>query len=53
MTRGRQPRSGTILGFNKSPEIPSLSNGMDATSPPLVVVGGITFIGKHEAFLGL
>ncbi len=28
---------------NKSPEIPSLSNGKDAASPPLVVVGGITF----------
>ena len=43
MTRGRQPRSGTIWGCNKSPEIPSLSNGVDAASPPLVVVGGITF----------
>jgi hypothetical protein len=52
MTQGRQPRSGTILGCNKSPEIPSLSNGVDAASPPLVVVGGIAFIGKHEAFLG-
>ena len=34
MTRGRQPRSGTIWGCNKFPEIPSLSNGMDAASPP-------------------
>jgi len=53
MTRGRQPRSGTIWGCNKSPEIPSLSNGVDAASPPLVVVGGIAFIGKRKAFLGL
>jgi hypothetical protein len=43
MSRGRQPRSGTIWGSNKSPEIPSLSNGVDAASPPLVVVGGIAF----------
>ncbi len=52
MTRGRQPRCGTIFGVEKSPEIPSLSNGLDAASPPLVVVGGIAFIGKREAFLG-
>jgi hypothetical protein len=31
------------LGWGKSPEIPSLSNGVDAASPPLVVVGGIAF----------
>ena len=31
------------LGWDKSPEIPSLSNGADAASPPLVVVGGIAF----------
>jgi hypothetical protein len=31
------------LGWEKSPEIPSLSNGVDAASPPLVVVGGIAF----------
>jgi hypothetical protein len=40
------------FGVEKSPEIPSLSNGVDAASPPLVVVGGIAFIGKREAFLG-
>ena len=27
------------LGWVKSPEIPSLSNGVNAVSPPLVVVG--------------
>jgi len=43
MSRGRQSRSGTIWGCNKSPEIPSLSNGVDAASPLLVVVGGIAF----------
>jgi hypothetical protein len=32
-----------ILGWDKSPEIPSLSNGVDAASPPLVLVGGIAF----------
>jgi hypothetical protein len=31
------------LGWDKSPEIPCLSNGVDAASPPLVVVGGIAF----------
>ncbi len=31
------------FGWEKSPEIPSLSNGVDAASPPLVVVGGIAF----------
>jgi len=40
------------LGWDKSPEIPSLSNGVEASSPPLVVVGGIAFIGKRESFLG-
>ena len=39
MTRGRQLHCGTILGWKKLPEIPSLSNGVDAVSPPLVVVG--------------
>jgi len=39
------------FGMEKSPEIPSLSNGVDAASPPLVVVGGIDFIGKRKAFL--
>jgi len=34
---------GTILGWDKSHEIPSLSNGVDAAFPPLVVVGGIAF----------
>jgi hypothetical protein len=29
-----------------------LSNGVDAASSPLVVVGGIAFIGKRKAFLG-
>jgi hypothetical protein len=43
MTHGRQPHSGTILGCNKAPKIPSLSNGVDAASPSLVVVGGIAF----------
>jgi hypothetical protein len=43
MSRGRQPRSGTIWGCTKSPEIPSLSIGVDAASLPLVVVGGIAF----------
>ena len=52
MTRGRQPRSGTILGCNKSLEIPTFCDGVDAASPPLVVVDGIAFIGKREAFLG-
>jgi hypothetical protein len=33
-----------------TPEIPSLSNGVNAASPPLVVVGGIAFIGKREVF---
>jgi len=28
-----------FLGWDKSPEIPSLSNGVDAASPPLMVVG--------------
>jgi hypothetical protein len=37
----------------KSPEIPSLINGLDAASPPLVMVGRIAFIGKREVFLGL
>jgi hypothetical protein len=32
-----------ILGWDKSHEIPSLSNGVDAAFPPLVVVGGIAF----------
>ncbi len=32
--------NGTILGVG----VPSLSNGIGAASPPLVVVGGITFI---------
>jgi hypothetical protein len=32
--------SGTIWGNG----VPSLSNGAYAASPPLVVVGGITFI---------
>jgi hypothetical protein len=50
MTRGRQPLCGTIWDWDKSPEIPSLSNGVNAASPPLVVVGGITVIGKREAF---
>jgi hypothetical protein len=50
MTRGRRPLCGTVLGWNKSPEIPSLSNGVDAVSPPLVVVGGITFYFKRGAF---
>ena len=36
------------LEWDKSPEIPSLSNGADAASPPLVVVGGIAFY-KREA----
>jgi hypothetical protein len=36
------------LGWDKSPEIPSLSNGVDAASPPLVVVGGIAAIGKRR-----
>jgi hypothetical protein len=40
------------FGVEKSPEIPSLSNGIDAASPLLVVVGGIAFIGKRKAFLG-
>ena len=40
------------FGKEKSPEIPSLSNGVDAPSSLLVVVGGIAFIGKREAFLG-
>jgi hypothetical protein len=31
------------LGWEKSPEIHSLSNGVDVASPPLVVVGGIAF----------
>ena len=52
----KDTRTSTALrddsGVVKSPEIPSLSNGMDAASPPLVVVGGIAFIGKREAFLG-
>jgi hypothetical protein len=34
----------------KSPEIPSLSNSVDAVSPPLVVVGGITFYFERGAF---
>jgi hypothetical protein len=50
MTRGRRLLCGTVLGWNKSPEIPSLSNGVDAVSPLLVVVGGITFYFKHGAF---
>ena len=37
--RGRQPINGTIWGNG----VPSLSNGVYAASPPLVVVGGITF----------
>ncbi len=49
-------RMSTVLrdnfGVEKSPEIPSLSNGVDAASPLLVAVGGITFIDKCEAFLG-
>ena len=32
--------NGTIWGNG----VPSLSNGIYATSPPLVMVGGITFI---------
>ena len=40
------------LGWDKSPEFPSLSNGVNAASPLLVVVGWIAFIGKREAFLG-
>jgi hypothetical protein len=39
LKRGRQPKSGTIWGNG----VPSLSNGVYAASPPLVVVGGITF----------
>ncbi len=31
-------------------EVPSLSNGVGADSPPLVVVGGITFYFKCTAF---
>jgi hypothetical protein len=50
MTQGRQPLCGTVLGRDKSPEIPSLSNGVDAVSPPLVVVGGITFYFERGAF---
>jgi hypothetical protein len=46
MTQGRQPHYGAIFGVEKSPEIPSLSNGVD------VVVGGIAFIGKREPFWG-
>ena len=34
------------LGCNKSPEIPSFNIGMDAASPPLVVVGGIAFYSR-------
>jgi hypothetical protein len=37
--RRRQPINGTIWGNG----VPSLSNGVYAASPPLVVVGGITF----------
>jgi len=40
------------LGWDKSPEIPSLSNGVNAASPLLVVVAGIASIGKRKAFLG-
>ena len=38
------------LGWGKSPEIPSLSNGVDAAPPLLVVVGGIAFY-KHVALV--
>ena len=31
-------------------EVPSLSNGVGVASPPLVVVGGITFYFKRAAF---
>jgi hypothetical protein len=50
MTQGHQPHCGTVLGWNTSPEIPSLSNGMDAVSSLLVVVGGITFYFERGAF---
>jgi hypothetical protein len=39
-----------VLGWNKSPKIPSLSNGVDAISPLLVMVGGITFYFERRAF---
>jgi hypothetical protein len=48
MTTRTSTASRDDLGWDKSPEIPSLSNGVDAASPPLVVVGGIAFIGKRR-----
>jgi hypothetical protein len=43
MTMRTSTASRDDLGWDKSPEIPSLSNGVDAASHPLVVVGGIAF----------
>jgi hypothetical protein len=43
MTTRTSTASRDDLGWDKSPEIPSLSNGVDAASHPLVVVGGIAF----------
>ena len=37
------------MGFGVN-EVPGLSNSIYAASPPLVVVGGITFIVEREAF---
>jgi hypothetical protein len=48
---GINPRKSPAWDWDKSPEIPSLSNGVNAASPPLVVVGGIAY-SKRGAFLG-
>jgi hypothetical protein len=37
------------LGINQNEMVPSLSNGVGAASPPLVVVGGIA-LWKHGAY---
>jgi hypothetical protein len=52
MTTRMSTASRDDLGWDKSPEIPSLSNGVNAASTLLVVVGGIAFISKRKAFLG-
>jgi hypothetical protein len=43
MTTRTSTASRDDLGCNKSSEIPSLSNSVDAASPLLLVVGGIAF----------